>query len=708
MMKTAKFKFSLLDYLVSERKPENFVEYKADKNFNRRHILNIPRIKIFAQRSNRQNLRFSAIALTFIYMVISAAIASDCTAKPWQAKASIDVDGTGLIQAVLPAPLLMSNNTGSYDLILNGPDNNPRAFELFMKNRSESKQVILKPTNIRLNQAGGFVWEADMPDSKVNEIRIEMGDRNYLGRVDVAVPTDTGWQTIARNQAIYRTAETANAAIPIKQDIYKKIRLTFTGFDKSYEQKIIPIRRVTALHQTKDEEYTEMQLVLTDHIQVNRVDDFTELKMILPGKGVRIKEIRITTNSRFQGNWNLGREQIRNNRIQFIPEQSGRISGVAGDGRLISMDINRVWRTNGLVLRLKPDSGFLGPIDQAVVVAQQPRILFSADMPGRYTALAGTGRLVNLKQFADISGKAQVRRHLEFGPSEVQRWYTSQSLLKKFTIKGGPFDEDDSYLWKSPVKIEKVGYYRLMFNLETSLDRTHPYIRLVKENEQIPFFWGQQTYRCHELSAKTEYDRKTNTTSWEVSLPVKSGAWQTLVLTGSGIFSRTVVCYREKSGKTAWEKAMTRNWSHTEQGVTRLEINSPGRFMNGQRFKISIDHGDNQPIEISKIEAGFMAPSICFLAYEPGDYFLFGGNKNAGRPSYDLTLIQERLMASLPEPIEMAPTDVIETSKWNQLMERLFQGKGIGLYAALALVTLILIGIIVRLFPKAGSQGPQN
>ena len=45
--------------LVSERKPGNFVEYKADGDFNRRHILNIPRIKISVQRSNRQNLRFS-------------------------------------------------------------------------------------------------------------------------------------------------------------------------------------------------------------------------------------------------------------------------------------------------------------------------------------------------------------------------------------------------------------------------------------------------------------------------------------------------------------------------------------------------------------------------------------------------------------------------------------------------------------------------
>lgn len=85
-----------------------------------------------------------------------------------------------------------------------------------------------------------------------------------------------------------------------------------------------------------------------------------------------------------------------------------------------------------------------------------------------------------------------------------------------------------------------------------------------------------------------------------------------------------------------------------------------------------------------------------------------GGNEAAGRPSYDLTLIQDRLLAALPETIEMAAPDVVESSKWAQLIERLFQGKGIGLYAVLGLVSLILIGIIVRLFPKAGSQGPEN
>jgi len=58
-------------------------------------------------------LRFpaKAIAITFMCVLAFTAIVADCTAESWQAKASIDVDATGLTQAVLPAELLMGNKT---------------------------------------------------------------------------------------------------------------------------------------------------------------------------------------------------------------------------------------------------------------------------------------------------------------------------------------------------------------------------------------------------------------------------------------------------------------------------------------------------------------------------------------------------------------------------------------------------------------------
>ena len=38
--------------LEPEQKPKDFVEYKADENFNHMHLFNIQRIKIYDFRSN--------------------------------------------------------------------------------------------------------------------------------------------------------------------------------------------------------------------------------------------------------------------------------------------------------------------------------------------------------------------------------------------------------------------------------------------------------------------------------------------------------------------------------------------------------------------------------------------------------------------------------------------------------------------------------
>jgi len=52
---------------VSERKPANSVEFKADDNFNRRNTLSILRIKIWGQRRNRLNWWFSVEHYLLIY-----------------------------------------------------------------------------------------------------------------------------------------------------------------------------------------------------------------------------------------------------------------------------------------------------------------------------------------------------------------------------------------------------------------------------------------------------------------------------------------------------------------------------------------------------------------------------------------------------------------------------------------------------------------
>jgi hypothetical protein len=43
---------------VPDQKPANLVEIKAREKFNRRHMVDIPRIQFFAQRQYRANWSF--------------------------------------------------------------------------------------------------------------------------------------------------------------------------------------------------------------------------------------------------------------------------------------------------------------------------------------------------------------------------------------------------------------------------------------------------------------------------------------------------------------------------------------------------------------------------------------------------------------------------------------------------------------------------
>lgn len=636
------------------------------------------------------------LSIIFIIVVICPA----GFAEEWERRAFLDVDGTGITEAVLPPELLMRRDNGKYDLTLSGPDGLPRAFELFMKEETAVRKRVLDPVSIRLNDSGGFIWEAKLPEIPMDEIRVEIGDRNYLGRIDISVDNGDGWSVIAGNQAVYRTGREARATIDLNAGICRKIRLEFTGFDKRYRRKIVPIRQVTLVSREKKQGYVERDILLTDRMRIGEADTFTELKMVLPGKGIDIRQLRLITGIQFQGRWELGEERIRNGERRFVQKQSGVVSHVDSRGNRISISVNSVWESESMILRLRPEVGYLGTINRADMRVRLPRLVFSADKGGLYTAATGLGNPVRIRPTAGDSKRLPVNFPV-FRKPEINLWYNTPSLVEKYRVQGGPFSTE-GYRWKSPVQIEKSGYYRLVLDMETTLGDAARQVRLVKNDKQVPFFFGRNEYKTCELPMETDYDEASNTTTLTIALPVRSDGWRDFYLTASGIFTRDLNGYRPKPGMTGWEKVLTKRWTHTGEGETRLRIQNSGRLMNGEEFRITIAHGDNQPVAMLKPEAGFMAASICFLAYEPGNYTLFGGNEEVQPARYDLSLIQDRLLAALPDEANMGQRTQLRGQGWWKRLGELFQGKSPGLYVVLGIVTLILVGIVIRLFPEAG------
>ena len=85
----------------------------------------------------------------------------------WRKQAGLEVANPGIVEAVLPPGLHAMSGTGrssankgrKMDLVLNGPDLQPRSFELYWKEESGPVSVMLKPETIELSDDHGLLWD---------------------------------------------------------------------------------------------------------------------------------------------------------------------------------------------------------------------------------------------------------------------------------------------------------------------------------------------------------------------------------------------------------------------------------------------------------------------------------------------------------------------------------------------------------------------
>lgn len=256
--------------------------------------------------------------------------------------------------------------------------------------------------------------------------------------------------------------------------------------------------------------------------------------------------------------------------------------------------------------------------------------------------------------------------------------------------------------------VSEPGYYKLNFNLKAALDAEYKKIRLVKEGLQIPFFFGRYENKTIDLDNKSEYDSKINKTSWLITIPKVSSQWKYLTLTSSGIFKRNVIFYKKKPGNTGWERIYSKSWQNKSEKDVKLKVQFASLFRNQKKIKIEINHGDNQPIKLASIKGVYSAPTINFLAHQNGQYFLYGGNGRVAQADYDLSLVQQRLLETLPVEIEMAEIEESQAEGWAAVFIKQFQEQGWGLYFILGIVTIFLLVIIVRLFPSITTEAIDN
>jgi hypothetical protein len=623
-------------------------------------------------------------------------------AQQWHYQASAEVTQPGLIEAVLPAGVFFGTEgaakTPQLDLTLVGPDGNPRSFELFWKGDTGPRSVALKPSRLLFDKKRMLVWEADAPKDLLTEtVRIDVDAPQTMGTVKIEGLDAKGWHVLAENAALYASGGRSAAEIDVKPAVYEKMRLSFKGYDKRFRETTLPVTSVTLSGKNAAQDFAEQSEPLKFSDKTD--EGVRVLSTTLPGLGLWIKKIEIATEAQFQGNWELGAEIVSGGKLQFQKLFSGSVTTVGKNGALLEIPVNSYWGMRSLVLRLDPGKRYIGVVKSMAIDLNLPRMTFYADKAGTYQAQTGLGNRVAIKETPGDKER-KVGAVVAFSAMQENPQWTPESLLVKYAVAGGPFD-GKGFRWQSRLQIREAGYYRLVLNREASLREGFGKMRIARDGAQVPYFSGPSEEQTIDLTAVADYDKKKNATTWTVELPERAGDLAELRAEADGIFDRTVQFEVPMQGHAGWQTWKTMRWQNASQSASLLRVPLAGLPRDAVKLRISMDHGDNRPIELRKLQSTYFAPALLFLAAKPGEYELYGGNEKAAPAKYDLTLAQAHLADVLPKTVEMGKVESVSRAGFKNAFVGAFEDKSWGLYAVLGAVTLILMIVIARLFPKA-------
>lgn len=620
----------------------------------------------------------------------------------WLSESQININETGMIETILlPGLHCLETQASSatvypLDLSLLGPDDRPRAFELFWTEKGDTQKVGLTPSSLKLDDQRRLLWEGEIPDNfNAKRIIVGISDKNYVGKVDIQGLASSGWRMLAEDIALYKTAGEDQAVIDIPEGEYKRLRLYFSGYDAEFQEIPAFVEQVEIEGEVLKTGYAED--IISPEFEQTHDEKSLEIRATLPGSGIWIDNITITTGSLFQGTWRLGWETIVMGEQAFQEIRRGQRSLVSNDNTSLVIGLGIQSKGEALIIRLESQDYF-GEVLDVSIKTRLPRMIFFADQKGIYTARTGLGKKVYINErTADLeTGSYHVA---EFSDIRTNPMWRPDDLARDYMIKGGPF-KGDGYTWKAALYIDKPGFYRLVLNDMAGLEDNRQGLRLVKDDVQVPYFFGRKEKREISIKKDFEYDKDNNRSIMSLTLPFVSDHWTGVQLTGKGIFKRKIIIETQQPGKVGWQTWTTRDWISTQKEMSYFTLGINELPRDRTEMRLIIDHGDNQPIEPEDIQAVYQSQDLFFLASDAGAYQVVGGNPDATAATYDLSIVQNYLLKTEPVKIHMGEIESFQNGKWGAGLSRVFSEQGWGLYAVLGFVTVILLIIIVRLFPR--------
>lgn len=326
------------------------------------------------------------------------------------------------------------------------------------------------------------------------------------------------------------------------------------------------------------------------------------------------------------------------------------------------------------------------------------RIHFAAATAGTYRILAGNPAAAAPRyDVAALSEPTAAQAAITPGPIRVNPSWQPPEPLPGLMPAGAPIDVG-AWRFRREVRLGPGGVHELELDPDV-LSATGPSggedLRLVRDGVQVPYLRDDPP-RLRPLSVEAVRDgNRWVLTLPRPRLPVRRISCQA----ADPLFRRQVRLIeeiRDELGATHRRAVAQATWSRTpDRPPERLELELDG-IRQSDRLMLEIDDGDNPPLTLREFDALYAAPRLVFKSPSRPGLHLYYGNPRALAPRYDLDLAAPELLSAVKSTATFGDSGQPPPRRPPDSSERV---GSIFLWAVLALLTVVLVAVILKVLP---------
>lgn len=654
--------------------------------------------------------RFHKLPALLAIITIAASHGMAAGFSEWRQRQQLEITAPGLIALKLPPATLDALRPGLEDLRVADADGREQPF--LIQRPAPEPAPVRSPKSFKPILRGAMtVLEIETGlDAPLNAVTLETPERSFIKSVRVEGSLDgQRFSVLADGVPIFRQGEASELSVRFPATVWPRLRVTID------DQRSRPLAFTGArVHAANDIEAATEPMTLAVKSR-EEIEGDTRLVLDLGAANLTLASIELDTpETLFQREIVARVASVVDEEIREVELRRGFLYALdatdVGRPRKTILALEQQVRARELILLIRNFDSPPLAITGVRATRRPVRVIFQAREARAHALHAGNQQCAPPRyDLGALGGQLKTATTIEarVGSLMPNPDYRAAETLAGLGEIGAAIDTA-SWSFRKRVTLVRPGVQQLELDLE-ALSRARPDLgdmRLVRDGRQVPYLIERTSImRGFSPTVESVNDTtKPQLSRWKLTLPHRQLPVARLEChSRTPLFQRQVHVWEEvpdgRGGKYRRDLGQA-DWQRTGASKEIALVLHFSTAPTTETLVLETDNGDNPALELDRFRITHPVTRLIFKANEPLELY-YGGNTAA--PRYDLSLVAARLLAAEKAAATLGAQETLKAS-----------GKASGislsgtrswlLWGVLALVTIGLIIIVIRLLPAPATE----